>query len=266
MCTRTHHDARPRPRPPPRLPPPRGRFLGRFVDKSATSTSWNSQFVQEPTSLSADADAQALSPEVVGRDPIQELLERIAPGEGENDSEMPYDETDNVVNVVIEKNQLGMNMSVDPTGVGIQILEIKSGGALEVYNESVTGRKRVLARDFIIGVNNATDVQAMMNRIKADPILRIRLLRPLAFSARLRRNGKPWGLNLTYQNISSHVEIQEVTPGAVADYNLTVPAQLRIKGKDFIESINGMRAVDKIVSLLQSPFTDLDVKFLRVVY
>mmetsp|Transcript_14631 Transcript_14631/g.37224 ORF Transcript_14631/g.37224 Transcript_14631/m.37224 type:complete len:297 (-) Transcript_14631:151-1041(-) len=165
--------------------------------------------------------------------------------------------------VTVDKGSLGLNISVDSTGIGVLILEIKPAGSMDNYNKAAPERKKVRACDVIIGVNGATEMQDMLDRMKSDSVLNFQMIRPEPMWVKVRRANKPWGLNLTYQNISSHVEIVDVVEGAIDDYNQTAQEDMQVRAKDFIESANGMIGVEKIVKCLKTSASEIDLKILR---
>jgi len=166
--------------------------------------------------------------------------------------------------IKLEKGSMSLNIRFDSTSSGIQILDIKGGGALEKHNSDASEDERIHTNDFLRAINGATSPLVMLDRIKSDPVLEIDILRPEPYQVRITRVNQTWGLNLTYQNISAHIEIVEVIDGAVKEHNRTAPDELQVRPGDFIESVNGITTVEKMMQCMKSSETVLDLKMLRL--
>lgn len=262
-------------------------FLGRGVEEAEVEEVYNraAAAVASEAARSAVAASEGAPSEAAESSEGSAAVAALAPpeqprgdedeglgGEGEEEGQgHEREEEEEVQNgpqrfeITVDRGPFGLNISVDNTGVGIQILEIKNGGAMERHNSSVRSRRqRILPCDVVTVVNGSTDMQDMLDRIKADLVLQLELLRPEPIWIKVKRGGKPWGLNLTYQNISSHIEIVEVVDGAIRDYNETAPEELQVRAKDFIESVNGMLGVEKMLTCLKAGCAEVEMKVLRM--
>jgi len=167
--------------------------------------------------------------------------------------------------VKVDRGFLGMNMLLDHTGKGIHIIDIKDGGAMAKHNsEADDDDDRVQPNDFVTSINGSSDMREMLDIIQAERVLDMELVRPVPVRVRVRRFRKPWGMKLTYQNISVLIEIVEVNEGAMQEHNSTADLEEQVLPGDFIESINGVTGVERMMRCLKSCATELDIKLLRL--
>jgi len=155
---------------------------------------------------------------------------------------------------------LGLKLESKRTCVGIAGV---AAGVVDDHNKSAEPAKKIQALDFICSVNGKTKAEEIIEAMKEEGALQMKLFRPLPFNVTLNKERGILGLHLFFHADSSSIEVESVVEGLAKDYNATVSEELQIKAKDCIKSVNGVSGDGQKILVEVKTANKLDMVIVR---
>lgn len=141
--------------------------------------------------------------------------------------------------VEIDKGGLILGVALDVKVRALQIMRLGKG-AISAWNESAGGDAKIRKGDYIVEVNGITDVENLVEALRASYLLTLTVVRPAVRTVEITKAGRMLGCDLVFQESQSlTVDVTDIREGAIADYNETVPEEQHILEGDIICSVNG---------------------------
>jgi len=154
-----------------------------------------------------------------------------------------------------------LGLVLDSWNVGLMVLEVKKESDVNVNavttEPSKASGRHIQKFDIITGVDQETSPEGMKSALERSQAMdsstvskprkcTLKVARPLRIDGiTIRRNGRPYGLNLVFQEgISCCLQIKAVNDGAVSEYNKTCKPTLQVCQGDFIIAVNGLSGID----------------------
>eukprot|EP00933_Yihiella_yeosuensis_P045774 TRINITY_DN41198_c0_g1_i1.p1 TRINITY_DN41198_c0_g1~~TRINITY_DN41198_c0_g1_i1.p1 ORF type:complete len:292 (-),score=47.66 TRINITY_DN41198_c0_g1_i1:89-964(-) len=135
---------------------------------------------------------------------------------------------------------LGLNIDA-LDGVSLVVSSVKAGLVRKYNDEMEDEDLKIKPGDSIVELNGARgSSQALLERLKIDGDLDIRIKRPRIFSISIARAYGPLGMQLEHTPTGSSVLVKAVNPGLIKDWNLS-HRSLAVKRRDRIFCVNGFQ-------------------------
>lgn len=185
----------------------------------------------------SDCSSSMVSP----RDSARDSPRRASPG-GDPESGMegaPNTITTFEVKVSTADGKLGLNCDVWEDC--IQVVGLMARGAIEAYNDTSPAWRKVTRNDFITSVNGITGGEAMMEVIRTESSLVMKVVRGVRQIIKVEKGSEVWGVRLTFKNSSSAcLRVVEIREGAFLAYNESAALACKVNADNFIVMVNGI--------------------------
>mmetsp|Transcript_30340 Transcript_30340/g.100678 ORF Transcript_30340/g.100678 Transcript_30340/m.100678 type:complete len:255 (+) Transcript_30340:72-836(+) len=154
--------------------------------------------------------------------------------------------------VVVERNgRLGLQVEMKESC--LLCVRVIEGCNLEAYNKTAPADRRLECTDFVVEVNGQKVLDKMVQEVNDASTVKMKVVRSVPFTVKIKKGGKPMGVGLTYQKDSIAIDLKEFRDGAVKDYNSTAPPESRLEVNDSIISVNGVAATpEKMVEVIKN--------------
>merc|ERR1712217_232584 len=93
----------------------------------------------------------------------------------------------------------------------------------------------------------------------------LKVVRPVPTTIKVIKGSQPLGIVLGYrEDISTHIEIKKIVPGAAETHNSTASPALQVKVGDFIESVNGSHTLRETLEQIKTASGEVELKLLKM--
>lgn len=132
-----------------------------------------------------------------------------------------------------------LGLSFDTTKAGLMVRAVLAG-PMKTHNVCSSDSTYVYQQDFIVKVNNVSDVEAMKAALAIHHELRLEMVHPKRLEVNIDSRTTALGLDLqAFDESSLALEILHIQDeGAAKDFNAHCPPECAIEAGDLIHSVN----------------------------
>jgi len=114
-------------------------------------------------------------------------------------------------------------------------------GCVEAYNAKADQDSRLATHDYIVDINGQTSKSSMLAELEeCKGTVKLKVVRPEPWVVKLVRKGKPFGAGVAYADDGVSVDFEEISAGAVQDFNLGAQPADQLRVGDSIIKVNSI--------------------------
>jgi len=139
---------------------------------------------------------------------------------------------------VVKDGPLGIMLDIKAAGVNVVHV---SAGCVQTYNAKADPDKCLEKFDYIVDINGKTSCKSMLGEVtECKGTVTLKVVRPVQWTVKLVKNGKPFGAGLSFDKDSVSIEVTEIRDGTLKEFNASASPDLQIKPFDSIIKVNGI--------------------------